>query len=247
MPVWKTRNTEQSVTQTSSIINPVGGLGPSVTGLTMTSLSLDSVDPPLRIEMWTARTSKHRPPPSGRGHLVGGRRGSGQGKRGRPPGSSPGTSSTPTGASPLRLHVRCPGRRVRRSGPRRRRRAVSVALNRALACPWPTSRAGEMGTATSWTSSGRRTTESATWWATACSAAPLQTWRAWSRSPAWTRISPPTPASRGASTTRPPPHVDYYYRVRGVDTLGTSTLRSGDWSSHSPSPRQTSFPPRRPA
>jgi prepilin-type N-terminal cleavage/methylation domain-containing protein len=35
--VWSTRATEHSVTQTSSIINPVGGLGPSVTGLTMTS------------------------------------------------------------------------------------------------------------------------------------------------------------------------------------------------------------------
>jgi prepilin-type N-terminal cleavage/methylation domain-containing protein len=35
--VWSTRATQHSVTQTSSIINPVGGLGPSVTGLTMTS------------------------------------------------------------------------------------------------------------------------------------------------------------------------------------------------------------------
>jgi prepilin-type N-terminal cleavage/methylation domain-containing protein len=35
--VWKTRGSEASVTQTSSIINPVGGLGPSVTGLAMTS------------------------------------------------------------------------------------------------------------------------------------------------------------------------------------------------------------------
>jgi prepilin-type N-terminal cleavage/methylation domain-containing protein len=34
---WSTRATRHSVTQTSSIINPVGGLGPSVTGLTMTS------------------------------------------------------------------------------------------------------------------------------------------------------------------------------------------------------------------
>jgi prepilin-type N-terminal cleavage/methylation domain-containing protein len=37
--VWSTRATQHSVTQTSSIINPVGGLGPSVTGLTMTSPS----------------------------------------------------------------------------------------------------------------------------------------------------------------------------------------------------------------
>jgi prepilin-type N-terminal cleavage/methylation domain-containing protein len=32
---WETRRTSQSITQTSSIINPVGGLGPSITGLTM--------------------------------------------------------------------------------------------------------------------------------------------------------------------------------------------------------------------
>src|SRR5215210_3690690 len=41
---WTTRQTGQSITQTSSIINPVGGLGPSVTGLIMeqpTSLTED--------------------------------------------------------------------------------------------------------------------------------------------------------------------------------------------------------------
>ena len=42
--VWKTRGAEASVTQTSSIINPVGGLGPSVTGLTMTSPGSGSTD-----------------------------------------------------------------------------------------------------------------------------------------------------------------------------------------------------------
>jgi prepilin-type N-terminal cleavage/methylation domain-containing protein len=47
---WKTRNTEQSVTQTSSIINPVGGLGPSVSGLTMLTPGSTSSDPPLRID-----------------------------------------------------------------------------------------------------------------------------------------------------------------------------------------------------
>ena len=52
---WTTRETGQSITQTSAIINPVGGLGPSVTSLTPTSvpnsepisitnLSVDSVD-----------------------------------------------------------------------------------------------------------------------------------------------------------------------------------------------------------
>jgi prepilin-type N-terminal cleavage/methylation domain-containing protein len=33
---WRTRGSDASVTQTSSIINPVGGLGPSVAGLAMT-------------------------------------------------------------------------------------------------------------------------------------------------------------------------------------------------------------------
>ena len=47
--VWTTRATEHSVTQTSSIINPVGGLGPSVTGLTMTSPASSGSDE-VRIE-----------------------------------------------------------------------------------------------------------------------------------------------------------------------------------------------------
>jgi prepilin-type N-terminal cleavage/methylation domain-containing protein len=46
---WTTRQTGQSITQTSSIINPVGGLGPSVTGLIMeTPTSI--TDDPLLIE-----------------------------------------------------------------------------------------------------------------------------------------------------------------------------------------------------
>jgi prepilin-type N-terminal cleavage/methylation domain-containing protein len=46
---WSTRATTHSVTQTSSIINPVGGLGPSVTGLTMTSPTSSGTDE-VRIE-----------------------------------------------------------------------------------------------------------------------------------------------------------------------------------------------------
>ena len=46
---WATRATPHSVTQTSSIINPVGGLGPTVTGLTMTSPLSSSTDE-VRIE-----------------------------------------------------------------------------------------------------------------------------------------------------------------------------------------------------
>ena len=46
---WSTRATKHSVTQTSSIINPVGGLGPSVTGLTMTSPASSGTDE-VRIE-----------------------------------------------------------------------------------------------------------------------------------------------------------------------------------------------------
>ena len=51
--VWSTRATQHSVTQTSSIINPVGGLGPSVTGLTMTSPASSSTDE-VRIESSSA-------------------------------------------------------------------------------------------------------------------------------------------------------------------------------------------------
>ena len=47
--VWSTRATQHSVTQTSSIINPVGGLGPSVTGLAMT-FPLSSGTDQVRIE-----------------------------------------------------------------------------------------------------------------------------------------------------------------------------------------------------
>jgi prepilin-type N-terminal cleavage/methylation domain-containing protein len=46
---WSTRSTPHSVTQTSSIINPVGGLGPTVSGLTMTSPLSSSADE-VRIE-----------------------------------------------------------------------------------------------------------------------------------------------------------------------------------------------------
>ena len=42
---WTTRQTGQSITQTSSIINPVGGLGPSVTGLIMETPSSITADP----------------------------------------------------------------------------------------------------------------------------------------------------------------------------------------------------------
>jgi prepilin-type N-terminal cleavage/methylation domain-containing protein len=51
--VWTTRATQHSVTQTSSIINPVGGLGPSVTGLTMTSPASSSTSE-VRIESSSA-------------------------------------------------------------------------------------------------------------------------------------------------------------------------------------------------
>lgn len=46
---WNTRATGQSVTQTSSIINPVGGLGPTVTDLTMIS-PVSTTTTPLTVE-----------------------------------------------------------------------------------------------------------------------------------------------------------------------------------------------------
>jgi prepilin-type N-terminal cleavage/methylation domain-containing protein len=46
---WTTRATGQSITQTSSIINPVGGLGPSVTGLVMET-PVSATDNPLLVE-----------------------------------------------------------------------------------------------------------------------------------------------------------------------------------------------------
>jgi prepilin-type N-terminal cleavage/methylation domain-containing protein len=50
---WNTRATGQSVTQTSSIINPVGGLGPTVTALNMDSPASTTVSP-LTVEADTA-------------------------------------------------------------------------------------------------------------------------------------------------------------------------------------------------
>jgi prepilin-type N-terminal cleavage/methylation domain-containing protein len=47
---WETRRTSQSITQTSSIINPVGGLGPSITGLTMISPAGGVVNDSVRID-----------------------------------------------------------------------------------------------------------------------------------------------------------------------------------------------------
>jgi prepilin-type N-terminal cleavage/methylation domain-containing protein len=56
---WTTRQTGQSITQTSSIINPVGGLGPSVTGLVMESPS-SPTDDPLLIENPSVHTARFR-------------------------------------------------------------------------------------------------------------------------------------------------------------------------------------------
>jgi prepilin-type N-terminal cleavage/methylation domain-containing protein len=56
---WTTRSTGQSITQTSSIINPVGGLGPSVTGLVMESPSSLTSDP-LLIEDPSAYSPRFR-------------------------------------------------------------------------------------------------------------------------------------------------------------------------------------------
>jgi hypothetical protein len=47
--VWETRRTTQSITQTSSIINPVGGLGPTVAGLTITDPAINVVNDEVRI------------------------------------------------------------------------------------------------------------------------------------------------------------------------------------------------------
>jgi prepilin-type N-terminal cleavage/methylation domain-containing protein len=56
---WTTRQTGQSITQTSSIINPVGGLGPSVTGLVMQSPG-SLTDNPLLIEDPSAYSATFR-------------------------------------------------------------------------------------------------------------------------------------------------------------------------------------------
>ena len=50
---WSTRQVTHSITQTSAIINPVGGLGPSVTSLVPTNVA--NVDP---IQLTTVAQNK---------------------------------------------------------------------------------------------------------------------------------------------------------------------------------------------
>ena len=230
--VWKTRNTEQSVTQTSSIINPVGGLGPSVTGLTMTSPSSTSVDPPLRIE--TAVDSadfRRRPPPA----------------RPRSPGRwEARLRARRTGADLLgvhlglpqprrehrllRLHVRGPGRRVRRSGPRRR-----AARRERRAEPRPGSARADLAGGRN----GNGNLVDLQWTKNhgECDVVGYRVFRG--TTPDVASMVQITCLDQDQPTYTSEPRciddtaaagVDYYYRVRGVDTLGTSTLRSGDWS-----------------
>jgi prepilin-type N-terminal cleavage/methylation domain-containing protein len=54
---WTTRETGQSITQTSAIINPVGGLGPSVTSLTPTNAA--NTDPITITDIATDHVSFH--------------------------------------------------------------------------------------------------------------------------------------------------------------------------------------------
>ena len=119
-----TRATAQSVTQTSSIINPVGGLGPSVTGLTMTFAAVERNDQ-VRIESSSTldqlgQLRRDDLELRRRAQLVGERRHAGEGER-RPDNWTFTWDLDQVRTAPtrlLRLHVRHPGGRLRRPGPR---------------------------------------------------------------------------------------------------------------------------------
>ena len=116
---WTTRETGQSITQTSSIINPVGGLGPTVTGLIMETPTSPTADP-LLIES----DGEHRPLQGDdlhvrlAGDLVGERQGEGSGHRWPEDLVLRLGHHGPRHRRPdlLRLHLCDPGRRLRQPG-----------------------------------------------------------------------------------------------------------------------------------
>ena len=231
--VWKTRNTEQSVTQTSSIINPVGGLGPSVTGLTMTSPSSTSVDPPLRIETAVDSADFRAQTSTSAAEVTWSVGGEAQGKATGGPTSWEFTWDflNPDGSIAYYdctyvVQADAFDAQGRAGAPR----AVSVVLNRALALPVADLAGGRNGNGNlvdlQWTKNHGE-----------CDVVGYRVFRG--TTPDEASMVQITCLDQDQPTYTSEPRciddtaaagVDYYYRVRGVDTLGTSTLRSGDWS-----------------
>lgn len=231
--VWKTRNTEQSVTQTSSIINPVGGLGPSVTGLTMTSPGSTSVDPPLRIETAVDSADFRAQTSTSAAEVTWSVGGEAQGKATGGPTSWEFTWDflNPDGSVAYYdctyvVQADAFDAQGRAGAPR----AVSVVLNRALALPVADLAGGRNGSGNlvdlQWTKNHGE-----------CDVVGYRVFRG--TSPDEASMVQITCLDQDQPTYTSEPRciddtaaagVDYYYRVRGVDTLGTSTLRSGDWS-----------------
>jgi len=231
--VWKTRNTEQSVTQTSSIINPVGGLGPSVTGLTMTSPGSSSSDPPLRIDAAVDSADFRAQTSTSAAEVTWSVGGESQGKADgagnvwtfqwnflNPDGTVAYYDCTYV------VQADAFDNQGRAGAPR----AVSVVLNRALALPVADLAGGRNGSGDlvdlQWTKNHGE-----------CDVVGYRVFRG--TSPDGASMVQITCLDQDQPTYTSEPRcidntaaagVDYYYRVRGVDTLGTSTLRSGDWS-----------------
>jgi prepilin-type N-terminal cleavage/methylation domain-containing protein len=231
--VWKTRNTEQSVTQTSSIINPVGGLGPSVTGLTMISPSSSSVDPPLRIDSAVNSANFRAQTSTFAAEVTWSVGGEAQGKANGGPTSWDFTWNflNPDGSIAYYdctyvVQADAFDNQARAGAPR----AVSVVLNRALALPVADLQGGRNGNGNlvdlQWTKNHGE-----------CDVVGYRVFRG--TSPDQATMVQITCLNQDQPTYTSQPRciddtaaagVTYYYRVRGVDTLGTSTLRSGDWS-----------------
>jgi prepilin-type N-terminal cleavage/methylation domain-containing protein len=231
--VWKTRNTEQSVTQTSSIINPVGGLGPSVTGLTMTDPGSSSVDPPLRIDtaVDSARFRAQTSTSAAEVNWSVGGEAQGKATGGPTAWEFDWNFLNPDGSIAYYdctyvVQADAFDGQGRAGAPR----AVSVVLNRALALPVADLAGGRNGSGNlvdlQWTKNHGE-----------CDVVGYRVFRG--TSPDEASMVQITCLNQDQPTYTSEPRciddtaeagVDYYYRVRGVDTLGTSTLRSGDWS-----------------
>jgi prepilin-type N-terminal cleavage/methylation domain-containing protein len=233
---WTTRAISHSVTQTSSIINPVGGLGPTVTGLTMTS-PLSSAANEVRIEGSSTspiNSASFAAVTSGfAAELTWSVNGDSQGKANGGPVNWDFTwNFTGTGADPnnivyydCKYFIQADGfdAEGRAGAPR----VVSVILNRREPIPVSGVVAGRNGNAdrvdVRWTPNPE------------CDVIGYRVYRSTVSGTLGTQVNCPDPTAPDTSVTTMDWCVDetapatgpLYYTVVGVDTLASGTLREG--------------------
>jgi prepilin-type N-terminal cleavage/methylation domain-containing protein len=242
---WSTRATAHSVTQTSSIINPVGGLGPTVTGLTMTS-PLSSSTSEVRIEGSSAspiNSATFAAVTSGfAAELTWSVNGDSQGKaNGGPTNWNFTWNFTTGGADPdnivyydCKYFIQADGfdAEGRAGAPR----VLSVILNRREPIPPVDVVAGRNGSGDrvdiDWTPNPE------------CDVIGYRVYRSSSAGVLGTQVSCPDPAQPDPSVTTKDWCVDetapatgpLYYTVVGVDTLASGALREGTRSTQASVP-----------